>query len=809
MKRLTAILLTLMMLVGIVPLTANAATNEIPSTLKINASWWDKELITVTLARANYQLLAPSRPFAEAMEAELEWNEATQTVSFKKDGYTAELTIGADNGKSSGKEVALETAAQLIDGTSYVPAEFVGKALNFHVLRENYGKQIRLITKTSDTAPAFEGDLKPGTAELVSTYHRPVPTEFEKSNDPNDLYFYTDFTYTPEEELTAVKTLDTSNLPSGEVIYTNDDMIDSTPAGSRNEGWWKPVDIDDESVPFDRALQVACTYVPTNSVDYIVKPTKLIEEYVDPEDKYLVSFYIRLAGGGHVDTGGGKAFIHVEESYIPTWVKSVAETVEFNTEWKKVYALATGVENANHIGITVGFWQQIVEIGGFEVQKLARDADTSMFDDYNKQVDLMSPLLSKDAPWRQEALDRIEKVRKGDFKVKVVDKNGNPVEGADVKLDMFEHEFRWGAVLDTSFYAPEAAGTVKQYKDTLGVNFNAAGAGNATKLYAWEGNPTLAKRKFDDAKNLGVRYFRGHVLWMPDLNRDLGSRPYRFYGADQGNGMTWETFEDYVKNYFNKFMTIMDEITELEVANEMTNRVTWDNNFSYGAEYLDELFLWADEIRTKNGRDDLKLGYCDNQIGNEKYWAKLDRFQKKNLPYEMIVHQGHSADFAHDSNKNVRRISEYMKAWDRYVYEYEKSFSISEYSITADTQEYQADHTRDILIAAFSHPGCEAFNIFWYSDVWSGSSAPAGCAPLYDTSFKPKLGLNVWQDMLYNKWWTRDAHGTTGSDGEATVRGFYGDYDITVSIGGKTVKTDMAAFHRGYENEYIITLDEI
>ena len=204
----------------------------------------------------------------------------------------------------------------------------------------------------------------------------------------------------------------------------------------------------------------------------------------------------------------------------------------------------------------------------------------------------------------------------------------------------------------------------------------------------------------------------------------------------------------------------------------------------------------------------MTLGYCDNQINNAKYWEKLDAFQKEGLPYEMLFYQGHSYDHENDVQDNARRLSKFAEVFDRYTYEYGKQFGITEFSNYAETQEHQADFTRDTLITAFSHPGCESFYIFWPSDVYSGgtASATAGCAPLYDEKFKEKLGLNQWYDLLYNKWWTRDAITTTDTEGRGQVRGFYGDYDVTVTVDGKEVKTEMAAFHKGYENELTIVL---
>ncbi len=60
--------------------------------------------------------------------------------------------------------------------------------------------------------------------------------------------------------------------------------------------------------------------------------------------------------------------------------------------------------------------------------------------------------------------------------------------------------------------------------------------------------------------------------------------------------------------------------------------------------------------------------------------------------------------------------------------------------------------------------------------------------------------------MVYNKWWTRDAKAATYASGKATVRGYYGDYDVTVAANGQT-KTAMVAYHKGYDNVLEITLD--
>ena len=78
--------------------------------------------------------------------------------------------------------------------------------------------------------------------------------------------------------------------------------------------------------------------------------------------------------------------------------------------------------------------------------------------------------------------------------------------------------------------------------------------------------------------------------------------------------------------------------------------------------------------------------------------------------------------------------------------------------------------------------------------------------PFYDSEWNIKPAGLVFQDLVYNKWWTKDAKANTNAEGKATIRGFYGDYDVTVTANGKTV-TDMVAFHKGYDNVFEITVE--
>ena len=114
----------------------------------------------------------------------------------------------------------------------------------------------------------------------------------------------------------------------------------------------------------------------------------------------------------------------------------------------------------------------------------------------------------------------------------------------------------------------------------------------------------------------------------------------------------------------------------------------------------------------------------------------------------------------------------------------------------------RASYTRDFLINAFSHEAVDGFYIWGFQD----GKTYAKFSLFLDKDGNRKPTLDQWEDLIYNKWWTKDAKATTDAQGKATIRGFYGDYDVTVRHNGKE-KTVMAAYHKGYENVLEITVE--
>ena len=138
--------------------------------------------------------------------------------------------------------------------------------------------------------------------------------------------------------------------------------------------------------------------------------------------------------------------------------------------------------------------------------------------------------------------------------------------------------------------------------------------------------------------------------------------------------------------------------------------------------------------------------------------------------------------------------------YDRFYNQFKVPIAITELDVLSDDEDLQAMYLRDVMIASFAHPAIESL-VFW--GFWDGRHWKKN-SPLYNEDWSEKKGLKVYRDLVFNQWWTREK-ATTSNDGKTKVRGFLGEYDITVNADGKqkTVKTTVTS----KDNKLSITLD--
>jgi len=93
----------------------------------------------------NDRILVPVRAIFEALEAHVDWDEATQTVTATKPGTEIKLIIGGGAYKN-GTPVILAVPAKLINGRTMVPLRFIGESFGGQVLWDDPAQTATIIS---------------------------------------------------------------------------------------------------------------------------------------------------------------------------------------------------------------------------------------------------------------------------------------------------------------------------------------------------------------------------------------------------------------------------------------------------------------------------------------------------------------------------------------------------------------------------------------------------------------------------------------------------------------------------------------
>ena len=772
MKKLLCIILVMCMVTSlfVCNITALAEGEQDAINVRINGVSQSYDVMPII---KDGRTLVPMRGIFEAIGAEINWDDATKTVIGTKGDTKVTLQIGNTKANVGDKEVTLDVPAEIIDGRTMVPVRFISESSGCNVDWAANSKTV-LIDCYNDLKQA-------GMDNLINTYHRPVPTEFEKSNDLNDIYHYPRLTNEENEKrYNEAKT-------KGKVVATNEEFLSTLSLKGGEHGTLDIVDVEGQS--FDKAARVKCEIVPESSAAYILRTgvTPELEDGggIEKRETIMIRFYVRTLSGGD-ENGNGKIQFQVEKPV--TFGKDVFDFVTVPKEWTPVYFIYRAAENATSIGVRCGFYTQEIEIGGFEIVNFGKDYDTEELPATAPDM----PDLEKDAQWRKDANANIEKIRKGDFKVVVKDKNGNPVEGANVNFDMFEHEFKFGTCLSTTMINKNQS----IYAPMVSRDFNAMVSEGTHKWKYYElESYSDEKGKWADqllqaCLDYGIKYYRGHILMMnaktiiPDDVLELVEK-----GDKEASD---KRVKDHIYHMINKYKDIFDV---WEVANE--NSTTGDTYWrkQWGDQVMKDWYDWAGEVKY----DGLQI-MLNDWVADDRYIKLLDYFKETGINYDSIGMQSHV-----DSTGEVttRQPSDWKAFYDRLDRDYGKNLTVTEYSCGLADHRHQSNYTRDFMINAFA---TESMNAFYVWSFWDGSTKYPESL-MYNRDRSPKLTAFTFEDLVYNKWWTRDAKATTGADGSATIRGYYGDYDVKVTHNG-VEKNIMCAFHKGFDNVLEVTIDE-
>ncbi|QDT68752.1 Endo-1,4-beta-xylanase Z precursor [Planctomycetes bacterium MalM25] len=513
-------------------------------------------------------------------------------------------------------------------------------------------------------------------------------------------------------------------------------------------------------------------------------------------DVVLISFWIRRPHAGGQPNNACFSVNAGEES-------GYTYRLSAYREWKQhVRSFVAQLDHNpvdSHLRIDLGEAGKVTEIADLQLLNYGPDHDIAEL----PRSTVMYRGRESDAPWRQKALERIEKIRKGDIAVRVLDANGDPVANAHVTIAMRRHAFGFGNAVNSEVLGadksefpirPKGKVTVtwedaQKYREVVKKYYDRVTFESELRPGNWKRSKSedqgwQRKRRilFErtvpwlQANHIKVR---GHyIAWAPmDFNAD--EKP--FVGDPASHRVwLWEHMAD-VLPATAPFVSEWDTINHI---------VGWGKH-TYEREY------GGPEIYAQILAEARRLAPEATHAINE---GKVLPDGYKREPYKKIIRflnaQGQSPDvvgfMAHFGLTTLTPPEELLVVYDEFA-QMAPRLQLSEFDVEAgDDDELQADYYRDVMIATFSHPSFEAIIQwgFWEPMHWKPSAA------LWRSDWKLKPSGEVFVDLVTKQWWT-DESVTTDSQGTCRVRGYLGTYTAKAVHDGATVEQSFTLSREG------------
>ena len=403
--------------------------------------------------------------------------------------------------------------------------------------------------------------------------------------------------------------------------------------------------------------------------------------------------------------------------------------------------------------------------------------------------------------WSDPALqhgitERIEKHRKADAVIEVIDAEGNPVPDVEVTATQQTHAFLFGCnafvveQLDDQFGKPEWN---EVYTERFTHLFNLA----VVPFYWSNLEPELGNPRFEESAEYIWRRPPPNVVvaWGKENNLVLKGHPLFFsnnYHHGMPGGMKCEEWtaerrleltEPHVKRLGERYG---EDIAIWDLDNELGAFIRREDDMKYQQMpegWLKWLFTQADQAFPESALlmiNDVRRGsYVEDVI--------QERLIDEGAPLDAIGIQAHQ--FNAKASQEVLEGSDSAQDWLNFLEDagrFGLPLAISEITIAQPFPDERGQRLQAIMY--------EDYYRFWFSIpqmhhiiLWNLGDAlgyrPKGTEEagyILDAEMQPKPAYHTL-DRLINQEWKTTASGRTDADGKFTFRGFKGDYTLTVN----------------------------
>ncbi len=412
---------------------------------------------------------------------------------------------------------------------------------------------------------------------------------------------------------------------------------------------------------------------------------------------------------------------------------------------------------AAFVGLT-GQKKQRIEIASINLMRYPADTNISNFPRIHRSY----VGREADAPWRKEALARIEKIRKADLNLTLVNAEGKPLANEQITLSLTRNEFGFGSAVPVKWFVdPSSDG--KKMREIIDRYFSIIVFENDLKDFNWAQDMSAdrqAKRNAD--MNSAFAWLeqrkirlRGHYLMQvatpPNLAKITDNQ---------------KICEHFMTSAKQRIAFADEHVCEWDVIN---HPIAWEGadllNKRQGLESLDrDIFRLARSITKKPFFVNEDQVFRPGPQHDETY-RYIKQLNDAGLTVAGLGNQAHFHESYLPSMEHVLQVThKYAEIVPRQA--------ITEFDIVTDhDEELAADFTRDLLIACFSDP---AYDSFLYWGFWEGSHwRPETASWNKDWSIRQRG--KIIEEWIGKKWRT-EVTVTTDANGVARWRGFTGWY---------------------------------
>ncbi len=399
-----------------------------------------------------------------------------------------------------------------------------------------------------------------------------------------------------------------------------------------------------------------------------------------------------------------------------------------------------------------------------------------------------------EAEYLARAKAGIERYRKGDAALQIVDAQGRALSGVKVEINQVSQDFLFGnIVFELALFEPAGFAKADEFKARFKALFNLA-----VLPFYWgpyeetPGHPAWQRNEAALAWCLanGITC-KGHPLaWTSPA----GTPGWLLQLPEASTEAALQArIQSLVMGYKGR-------IALWDVVNEAANTIPWDraiqdktnaDSVRYQVRgvspeqvvpWVDRAFRWAQEANPD-------AHYILNEYFTlavpevrERFRAIIAELMKSGAPVKGIGIQAHEPREMWFSPVEVYKTFDLYAQFGLPIHITELIPQSSGKAITGWregtwTQQAQAEFAEQFYTLAFGHPAVASINWWGLSDanIW----LPGG--GLLDADYEPKPVYNTLMRLIKKEWMTRDLSLQSDAKGELAFRGFWGDYEITVT----------------------------